>query len=626
MTRSALDRWLTALQARRRWVLALATLVSLTALPGLARLESDNAPEVFFAADAVGRRTLQAFRQRYGSDRFVRVALSGPHLWRKQSLAALPRLSRRLSQVAGVTQVSGLHERDAALGRAWPPSDLEALRRQAVRDPLSRALGWVGAKGRVLTLLVHLKRQSAVGERATLVALRQVVHATLPAGLSGALSGLPVLSARLDDSAADIPRLYFPWLIVLATLLLWLRFRRLAAVAQALALVALTCVCTLGWMGYAEVRLNLVLVTLLPLLFSLSLATVVHVQVDVMRHRRQGHSAQHALAQSYRDKGWALLWAGLTTSAGFASLLSSNVAPIRMLGGWTALGLAWMTLLVFGLLPLLLASNTSLSQVPLPQGCAMRAAGPWACRRLERGLLRWRGAWLGWPLRYARSVVLGFALVALAAALALPHLHSRSDAVDYLPAADPVRRDIRALEAAGIGSASVEVDLRWPKAAPSAAESAPPAADSLDLDALAAAEDAPPTPSHPLLEPARYQALTRFVRALRRHPDVLQALAPTDVIAAAFRAHPEARLLPPAAGRGVAVQALGGFRRVPLRHLSTPSGAHTRVSVLVRTGDVAALADIERHIRTQAGRHLKAATLTLTGAYPLLLHTQQALL
>ena len=59
------------------------------------------------------------------------------------------------------------------------------------------------------------------------------------------------------------------------------------------------------------------------------------------------------MTRTYRDKGWAVLWTGVSTLVGFASLAVSPVGPVRTLGIWAGFGIAAMTLFAFLVYPAL---------------------------------------------------------------------------------------------------------------------------------------------------------------------------------------------------------------------------------------------------------------------------------
>jgi predicted RND superfamily exporter protein len=439
------------LVVRRRAVLAVAAVVALAALSGLPRLGSNNSPEVWFLEKSPEVETYRRFVERFGSDHGARVALDGEQLWSAEGLGFLAAVERRAAALSGVTGVSSIAAHHGPDTEEFPPADLAALRAAVVADPLDRAMGWVGDGGRVASVLVETGALGADAARELERALVELAAAA-PPGVIATVAGTRSLDLAFDRSAAEIGRRYLPLLALAAIVLLAATFRDAAGVAVPLAFVAFVEAVVLGTMGWAGVEIHLVLAVLPPVLFVIALATAIHVLIPCRAREAAGESARQAVVAVYRDKGRALLWTGISTATGFASLALSNVPPVAQLGRWAAAGLAIQVISAFTVYPALVAA------VAARRGLPERALE----ERLER-----LGRRLATAAARRRGAVLAlYAGTAIAAALGLPRLERASDALRFLAPGDPTRRAIERLEGAGIGLATVELHLT---AAPGAA-------------------------------------------------------------------------------------------------------------------------------------------------------------
>jgi predicted RND superfamily exporter protein len=397
--------------------LLLVLAVVLVVVAGLARLRVDNAPAAFLG-DSPG---LAAHLANYGPDHAVRVVVLGGDAAARA--AWLDLADPRASAVPGVVEV---------------------IRAQRLRwlgqEPLVGALAL--EHDEASAMLVRLADAPAPQMRRTLATLRAALPA--PGALDLVVAGLPVIDAELDQASRSIALRQFPLLVLLAggTLWWWLRPRRhllapLVVVAGTLAVVF----AGLGWLGIA---VDLVVAVLLPLLFALALATTLHVVVRWRAAAWRGE-ALGAVAATYRELRWSLLWSGVTTAIGFASLTFAPLAPIRHFGGAAAAGVALLTVLVFtvlrGILARLDAGSTSTAQH----------------RRLEVGLEQAGRGVAAWACRHPRGVVGGALLLAAVAGAGLDQLRVESDASRYFPADHPVRRDGERLERLGMPLAAVNV-------------------------------------------------------------------------------------------------------------------------------------------------------------------------
>ena len=421
------------LERCRRPVLLVAFLLTLILLPGLCRLETDNSPEHYFVADSPIRRSYDAMLATFGEHQVVRLALFGPELWSDEGLAALERLEGDLAEVPGI-EWSGGPLKHLAISREDP----EALHRALLESPLARQLGLISRDGQMVTLAAGLEDGTAEERRQALTQLDALLE-TLPPGVEGRPVGLPVLNRALDHSSEEITRIFFPLLVFFSVVLLTLHQRHAAGVLIPLAYVGFCELLTLSIMGYLGVRLNLVLAILPPLLFVIALATALHLQLH-FRRRVRNLSTLDACSSTWREKGWSVLWTGISTIIGFASLAVSSLAPVRSLGLWAAAGIAGLTLSAFLFLPPLFATW------PPKPGGGFEASS----RRL--------GTFVGgWTFRHRRGVLLTTLALTILALAGIPQMQVQTNALQYLGEEHPVRLDMERLEQQGIGLSSVEV-------------------------------------------------------------------------------------------------------------------------------------------------------------------------
>ena len=545
---------LAPLLRRRRWVVALGIAAALAAAPGLARLTIDNTPDGFFIQD---HREITHYRElvgAFGSDRAVRVAVAGPGLWTARGLAWLGELEEGCAALRGVIAVAGLHRRHAAALPAWPPTDPAAFRSRVVADTVDRGAGWVSADGSLVTLLVVLARPPSLGAETALDRVEELAAAA-PPGVSASVAGLPVVERALDRQTAAMTERFFPLLALLLLAAVALLFRRWRQVVAVAGLVVLAEVVTLGAMGASGARLDLVTSLLVPLLAVVATANGVHLVVRFRHLRRRGRAAPDAARELVRQKAWAVLGAGLTTVAGFGSLAVARLPAVRSLGLWAAFGFAWTTLAALAVLPCWLAGE---------QGGVSAATGRrWiaATRRLG-----WRCATNA--AAHRRPLYAAFAAVALLAAAGLPRLAVERDSLAFLARDHPVRRQLAALERAGLGTATAHLVIALPRGTPG------------------------------FNEPRRVERLAALARRLRQRPLVLGVVGAGDLAA-----DPDL---------------LGAF--------VSADGRRTRLLLSIPMVGGAALDGLFAAARADAAATFPAAEVFVTGSYPLVLRAQRALL
>ncbi len=572
--------WELALR-RPRLLLGLAATLALICLPGLWRLESDNTPQVFFRSGGAQEADYRRLRALFGSDEALRLVLRGDTLRRAEGLVYLGDLERAAARLPGVRAVAGL----AASAPVWPPADAAAFRARVLADPLWHDLGVVADDGRTVSVLLSLEPQTA-DDQTRLLRAAETLLARAPVGLSTEAVGMPVLDRALDRASHDVEWKYFPLLVVLAAGLLWLLFRNAAAVFLPLVFVLLAEILLFGPMGYAGVRLNMVLAVLAPLVLVIALATAVYVQVRFHDERAAGRDPATAVQAAYVAKLRPLIWTSVTTVVGFGALLPSHLGPVRSLGFWCLVSTVEMLGLIFLVYPALL----------------LLAPGPPEARSrgFELTMQSLGRATAVWGIRHRKALVGVTVAFAFAGLLGLPRLRVEGNALTYLQTTHPVRAGIERLEASGVGSATVELLLI---ARPGAAGFASGAAIA-DLAFLA--------------------------QELRDESGALGVVGAGDVVEAALRQRPESVA---AIGGGAALReaVLERLRADPrgaeaLRRFLSADGSATRLTLFARTAGLNELQPLLDRATSLARASFPDADVTATGEYPLLLDMQRGLL
>lgn len=406
----------------------------LLALGGLLRLASDNSPEVWFVRGSEAVERDRRLQREYPHRDLVRVLVAGAP---DASVPAALELEARAREVPGVETVAGLESLGFANGQG-----AERVLADARRSPLAAGLGVVGSDERTIGLVIEIADPR--GRVPVLEALDRLLLSA-PEGVDVALAGLPVLHRALDESSAEIAARFTPALGVFAVGLLLLVLRDVRAVAVALAPVLLAEGTVVGTMGWAGVRWNLVLAILPPVVFVIGLATGLHLLLAYRAARAGSDNAAAAARSAWTSKGWSVLSTGATTAVGFLALVPSPVGPVRDLGLWMALAVAFVTFVTATVTPAFLVLLD-------PRAAPVRG--------FEAAGARFGAVCARFAVRRRAVVLLSAGVLAVAALASLPRLAPESNALLYLAEDHPVRAATARAEHAGIGLATVELVAR----------------------------------------------------------------------------------------------------------------------------------------------------------------------
>ncbi len=136
---------------------------------------------------------------------------------------------------------------------------------------------------------------------------------------------------------------------LLVTLVMFFIFRRFWGVMVAMISIGLGMIYFTGMLGAAGRPLNIMAALYPVLLIIVGTSDVVHVMSKYIDELKKGATKKAAIGTSIREIGMATLLTSLTTAAGFLTLLTSKIGPIREFGVNSAIGvvIAYITVICF---------------------------------------------------------------------------------------------------------------------------------------------------------------------------------------------------------------------------------------------------------------------------------------
>ncbi len=371
-----IEAWARRLLNRRfaSWVVLVSLLLSAAGGFFAARVQHDDDLLAFLPQGNADVLAFTTISERFGGLEIALVGVEGDPL-EPQRFAAIQAFTHALDQTPEVNQVLSLAnvedfqpsaEGGITVDRLVPAVPDSVAERAALREKvLSRdlvvgrliapagdgALIYVfGSHGTNPKALANVVQEAAVSHLG-----QQTVH----------LGGAPFVSAYIFETVqADLARLV-PWAVLAILVLVFWSFRDLWGVMLALLSTSMGIAIALGLMGLLGVPYNIVLSSMPVILFSLGSAYAIHVLARFYQLAAR-HGRDQALVESLARVGPTVLAAGLTTVAGLASFLVMDVAPLRIFGLFTALGILATLLLSLSFVP---------AMVVLLQVGAKRVAG-----------------------------------------------------------------------------------------------------------------------------------------------------------------------------------------------------------------------------------------------------------
>ncbi len=321
-----LDRW------PRRWAAA-AAVATLAALPLTAGLGVNNSIEVWIDREGEAFGAYREFLDAFGSEEFVLVVYRLPADFDLAFLERLTDLRFALEEIPGVRRVRCLSQ---VYARGFGLLGLEAFKTELRESPFYHNL-LVSPDGRTAAVWVELERGQR--DRSRLAAEIEAAVRETPPREEFWLAGSPVIDRALDEGSQRAAQTFFPLVFLLSGVLLLFFFPRPFGVLVPFLSVGAGIVWILALLTATGGKLNMVTVTLPPLLWVLGLSTSIHLLSRTRQLLASGFELDEAIPEAMRELAHPCLLSAVTTALGFASLVASTMRPVREMGVFAALGI-----------------------------------------------------------------------------------------------------------------------------------------------------------------------------------------------------------------------------------------------------------------------------------------------
>ncbi len=275
-------------------------------------------------------------------------------------------LEEAFSAIEGVRRVRGpartplvfaSGEAKFLLADGDPATDLAELVDFAATDPL-----WVGtlvsADSRAAAIVVELRSSDSASHAHAVDAIRSTLVPYEDRGHRFALVGDPIDFVVGGGALSEEPKKLSAFTVLLIFLTLWILFRSPKVPLSALATVGLAALWTLGLMGWAGWPQTEISQSLVPLILVVGVCDSMHFLSrygDLRDATKTSTDRNAALLETAADVGAPCLLTSLTTAAGFASFVVSDLASFMRFGLAASVGIVSALLLTFTLLPLLVS-------------------------------------------------------------------------------------------------------------------------------------------------------------------------------------------------------------------------------------------------------------------------------
>ena len=287
-------------------------------------------------------------------------------IFTNETLQHLDRLTDLCSRVHGVSSVVSLTnvmdmrpdgdmlqvERLVEEGRVYSDSELAELKEYVMGKDMY-AGNLVSEDGRFSLIMVKLAPDA--DSKSAVAALEEIIDREEGEQFKHYRTGTPFIAVDGDRSAKNDLRNLLPTVILLVVAVLFLTFRTVRGTVLPAVAVIVSVIWAMGLLAITGQNLTTVGIAIPVLLIAVGSAYGIHVMNEYYATVRSEATKKDDLTQAMSQVGMPIFLSCLTTIAGFASLATADLSPIKQFGLYTAFGVLAAFITAFTLIPSLLS-------------------------------------------------------------------------------------------------------------------------------------------------------------------------------------------------------------------------------------------------------------------------------
>lgn len=484
---------------RNHWKVLLLMLALVAGLASqLPKLTLDTSTEGFLHESDPTLLAYNAFREQFGRDELILIAITAPDVFDRAFLDTLKRLHDELRDntpyLDDITSLINARSTRGAEGELivedllehWPEDTnaLAAVKARAMSNPTYRNM-LLSEDGKITTIVIKteaytgglagadvmsgfdepaagakpagkLKPLTDAQNSEVVKAVSDITRKYNAEGFRIQLAGSPIVTDVLKRAIQQNMKRFMGMAVLTIALILFVMFRRVSGVLLPMLTVILSLLSTLGLMALTGVPFKLPTQIMPSFLLAVGVGASVHL-LAVFYHQLQKLQAdnpaglgpvelkQQAIVYALGHSGLAIMMTSLTTAAGLASFAGAQVAPVSDLGIIAAIGVLLALIYTLVLIPALLSITPI--KAKKSRSAAVRTA------RMDRLLIGIADIATGHPWR-----VLALSAVLLAVGLAgAVQVHFSHKPYEWLPRSEPARLATEYMNQNMRGASNIEV-------------------------------------------------------------------------------------------------------------------------------------------------------------------------
>lgn len=454
-----MQRWFKLVMDHPWVVMGVVVLITIGAATFLPRITFDASIDAMIPEDDPVLVELMEIVEDFGTQDLFLVAVQGDDVFSPATLRKIHDLASELEALPGVVEVQsplnaqkvesgffGIEIAPMTLDLPQTPEEIEEFRNDILSSPYAGRL--ITPDGRGAALFLELDGPALLTERNDLMGqIEAVVQRYTGPEKIHVVGDAYILYFTEQIMKQDLVKLV-PFVAVIIGVVLYWTLRSFLGIVIPLLTVGISVTWTVGLMIWRGIPVSIISMVMPVILVTIGIASSIHILNKYQEGLARGLAKREALEETFAAITAPVVMAALTTAAGFASLITAFVHPIREFGVLTAVGVMLAMGLSLSLVPALLVL---VKEPEVRQGKEKaQKDGP---------LTRILHTFVHWAVHRPRLLVLIVTAIFVVFALGATLITLESNIVNYFGNSSPVKQATMVIEEVFGGSMQISVVL-----------------------------------------------------------------------------------------------------------------------------------------------------------------------
>jgi len=400
-------------------------------------------------------KDLERAVETFGSYDFLMVVLKSNNVFKVNLLKKIDKLSKEFSRLKGVEKVITPLNIDLIRSEEFfieiapivdhtPQDDkeVEEFKKRILESRIGKTL--ISKDEKSALILITLKPEIIATEKAGKL-VKEVVKITREEEGKDKIYvvGDAYLTSYVRDRMVYDLYFLFPLITLIVIIILYLCFRSKMGVFLPLLTVILSVLWTIGLMVLIKYSFTIVSVITPVILIAIGSAYGIHIVNKYYEITEKGIRGKEAILDTMREMNSSIIMTALTTAAGFVTLITSFVIPIKQFGIATAFGVLFAMTLSLTLIPAILVLQDS---PPIFKGKKSKVNLSFILNKMGKSISE-----------HSKIVIIFSCVILVFFISGIPKITTEADLTRYLGERNPVVKGIRFVEGEFGGSSRIMV-------------------------------------------------------------------------------------------------------------------------------------------------------------------------